>query len=50
MAPKFVENLNDYFLTKGNIWLIAITTIEILFYIAYTVIYSIDKSDGEEID
>ncbi|CDW82798.1 UNKNOWN [Stylonychia lemnae] len=45
MAPKFIENLNDYFLIKGNIWLITITTIEILFYIAYTVVYSIDKTD-----
>ena len=46
MAPKFIESLNDYFLTKGNVWLVAITTIEILFYIAYTVIYSLDSVDG----
>lgn len=46
MAPKFVENVNDYFLTRGNSWLVTITIIEVVFYIAYTVIYSLDKTDS----
>jgi hypothetical protein len=45
MAPKFVERMNDYFLTRGNMWLIIITAIEVIFYIAYTVLYSLDKKD-----
>ena len=37
--------MNDYFLTKGNRWLVVITAIEVIFYIAYTVVYSFDKKD-----
>lgn len=45
MAPKFINDMNDYFLNKGNNWLVIITSIEVIFYIAYTVIYSLDKKD-----
>jgi hypothetical protein len=30
---------NRYFRSHGNAYLVAVTTIEILFYIAYTVVY-----------
>jgi polyferredoxin len=31
--------MNDYFERRGNIWLVVITAIEFLFYVAYTVLY-----------
>lgn len=45
MAPKCYESLQDYFLTRGDRWLTIITVIEVVFYIAYTVLYSIEKRD-----
>ena len=35
------ENLNDYFQMKGHKWLIGVTIVEILFYLAYTIIFMV---------
>ena len=36
-----MENLSDYFQQKGHKWLIAVTILEIIFYVTYTVIFMI---------
>lgn len=36
------EKVYDYFLAKGNRYMVIITLVEIVFYLAYTVIYSIE--------
>jgi hypothetical protein len=45
MAPKLFEKMYDYFLAKGNKWMTVITIIEVVFYIGYTVIYSVEQVD-----
>jgi hypothetical protein len=35
----FKQKFNDYFEIKGNKWFIAITIIELVFYILYTALY-----------
>lgn len=40
MGESF-ESMGDYFQQKGHIWLIVVTIIELLYYIAYTVIFMI---------
>lgn len=41
MGESTLENLNDYFQQKGHIWLIIVTVVEIVFYVAYSVIFMI---------
>lgn len=44
---KTLSNLNEHFKDKGHIWLICVTMLEIVFYVAYTIIYVILRSDDE---
>jgi hypothetical protein len=36
---------NNYFRRNGNAYLVAVTAIEILFYIAYTVVYCLRANE-----
>ena len=42
MVCKLWDKLYDYFLAKGNKYMVIITIVEVIFYVAYTVIYSIE--------
>ena len=35
------QKWNDYFERKGNMWLIIVTTLEILFYVAFSIFYGV---------
>ena len=43
MAIKAWEKLYDYFLQRGNRWMVTITLVEIAFYVAFTVVYSLEQ-------
>lgn len=45
MSKSLTSTLNNYFLNKGSIYLVLVTAIEFVFYIAYTAIYSVNRKD-----
>lgn len=45
---KLTSYLNNYFQSKGNIYLVVITAIEFIFYIAYTAIYYVNRENDKD--
>lgn len=41
MGKSFKSKFNAYFKDKGNFWIVAVTVMEFIYYIAYTVIFLI---------